>query len=263
MDAWVDAPVRLRIDTPSAMASRNQNMWDLLGPSYAGADPPRPREMRNRDASTGAAANEGGGGCAGGASAASTPRAAARPISAPAYRAPRPPPRGPPPPVTPAQNIITNHLPLGTHPRPTTCSLEREPETCKPSPSKPSIKEIDAGRERVASAREARVRAVDRTRIDKPLADGTNSVCVPSAAAPSSWVETTQFQSKRDVAYRGRTHDVEAHYRRRRNKDFERDSARTNNRFARTDHIRSAVVARRGENLLLPNTLTLNSVSET
>ena len=63
-------------------------------------------------------------------------------------------------------------------------------------------------------------------------------------------METTQLQKNRDVAYRGRTHDVEAHYHRRRNKDSVRDSARINNRFVRTDHIRHAEDTRRGYNIL-------------
>jgi hypothetical protein len=138
----------------------------------------------------------------------------------------------------------------GTHPRPTTSSLERGNQ--QPSPAKPNIKAIAAARERQASDREARVRALDLTRVDKPLMDGIHggSVGQPSDNARSTWVETTALQKNRDVAYRGKTHDVEAHYHRRRVKDFARDSARVNNRFVRTDFIKNGAVAARGYNIL-------------
>ena len=255
VDAWVDAPMRARIETPSSMASRRHNMWDLLGPNY---EPPSAYvdTSENQNKSVGSGSSGGGGGGGGGAEPSSSSEAvkeqpqSTRPFSAPAYRPPKPPPPRPPPPVKPSQNIITNHLPFGTAPRETNSTLEREQGGGKSSPAKPSIKEINAAREREARDREARARAIDLTRVDKPHADAINGVCVPSDVAPSYWVETTELQKNRDVAYRGRTHDVEAHYLRRRNKDSARDSARINNRFVRTDHIRHAEVARRGYNIL-------------
>jgi len=171
-----------------------------------------------------------------------------RPVSAPAYRReakPAAPP--PPPPVRPSQNIITNHLPLDTRPRPTHCSLERDPPP-RASPVKPSIREVNETRDRAAAERDARVLANNQTRIDKPSLDGIShgAACIPGNNAPSSWMETTTLQANRDVAYRGHSHDVEAHYNRRRSKDTSRDAARVNNRFVRTDHIRQAADTRRG-----------------
>ena len=238
VDTWADAPVRRRIETPSARASRQQNMWDLLGPSYE-APPAAGRSRDDADRAGSAGPSEGAGKW--------------RPISAaPAYREPKPPPPAPPPPKKPAQNIITNHLPDGVAPRSTTSTLERPlpPGGLPTSPHKPSIKELAATREAAASAKEARVRAFDLKRIDKPGGPHIFGSCIPTEAAPSTWIETTSLQNNRDVSYRGRNHDVEAFNQRRRDREFTRDAARVNNRFARTAHIRNGESLRRGFNIL-------------
>lgn len=61
---------------------------------------------------------------------------------------------------------------------------------------RPSIREINAARDRATSAREARVGEFNSTRVDRGRVDGLNygAACIPSDTAPSSWLETKALQ---------------------------------------------------------------------